>query len=192
MRYIVAGGSGAAAALKNVQGVRMLADGDTLVLEGPWTLPNMALACAGDDSAVSTLAERAPAGFAAYAVEGLEQPGDGQAYVIAAHKMLDNEGFRPYAEAIPAMLEKFGVRSLARGGKVTPIAGGLVPERAVVLEFANAEAALAFYTSEVYAPLLALRLRTTDPRFIVMTRSGPIPQAVRQAADAYLRSARRG
>jgi uncharacterized protein (DUF1330 family) len=186
MQYVVWGGDGAPFGGAKADGLRGLAQGEVLTLEGPWTLGNTSLAFVQDDAELARLPS--PSGVQAFAVEGINEPGGGEAFVIAAHRMLDAAAFRPYAEAIPAMLEQFGVRSLARGGKVTPLAGGLAPDRGVVLEFPSAQSVLDFYTSSIYAPLLALRLRTTDPRFIVITRSGIIPPEVRQAADAYLRS----
>ena len=187
VHYLVCGGG---RAFERVQtpGVRPLAEGELLELEGPWPLRSTRLAYVEDDAALARLAVAEWEDGAAYAVEGFAEPGTGNAFVIAAHRMLDAEGFRPYAEAIPDMLQRFGVRSLARGGKVTPLAGGWAPDRGVVLEFANVEAVMSFYTSDLYAPLLELRLRTTDPRFVVLARTGGIPAAVRQAAEAYLRA----
>jgi hypothetical protein len=58
----------------------------------------------------------------------------------------------------------------------------------VIIEFPSAADAVAFYVSDVYAPLLAIRHATTDPRFVVVARSGPLPADVRAAAESYLRS----
>ena len=63
---------------------------------------------------------------------------------------------------MPDVVRSFGGRFLARAGKVTPLAGAFVPERAVLIEFPTAGDALAFYTSERYAPLLKIRLATTE------------------------------
>lgn len=168
--------------------LRLLARGESLVLEGPWPLGETALGYVADTAPLAALRDHAGAPGIAYAVEGIEEPGDGAAFVIAAHKMLDAEGFRPYAEAIPGMLGSFGVRSLARGGKVTLLAGEFAPDRAVVLEFASVEAAVDFYTSAIYAPLLQLRLRTTDPRFLIVSRDGVIAAGPRARAAQFLRA----
>jgi uncharacterized protein (DUF1330 family) len=166
--------------------VTPLADGELIVLEGPWPLGETSLACVEDESALDSVKKLARNGSSAFAVEGIAPPANGGAFVIAAHKMLDPVAFRPYAETIHDLLTRFGVRSLARGGKITPLAGSFAPERGVVLEFASPEAAMDFYTSEIYAPWLALRLRTTDPRFAVMARKGKIAASTRQAAQDYL------
>lgn len=184
MHYVVCAGE---AGLLAHAGVRVLADGDMLVLEGPWTLGRAVLGVVEDEDMLARLRPALHASPGAFAVEGMAAPEDGAAFVIAAHTMLDPVAFRPYADAIPDMLADFGVRSLARGGKVTPLAGDFVPDRGVVLEFQSAAAVIDFYTSEAYAPLLALRLRTTDPRFVVLTRAGPIQPDVRARAQAFLR-----
>lgn len=189
MHYVVYGGDAASNDLPPPSGCRLLADGDMIVLEGPWVPGRTALAYAPDDAALGGF-RGAAAPAKAYAVEGMIEPGPGQAFAIAAHRMLDPDGFRPYAQAIPDLLHSFGVRSLARAGKVTPLAGDFAPERAVVLEFPSVEATIDFYTSDVYAPLLRLRWRTTDPRFVVLARSGPIVAALRAKAEAYVKAQR--
>ena len=73
---------------------------------------------------------------------------------------------------------------------VTPIAGHFVPERVVIAEFPSAEAALDFYISDRYAPLLQIRLATTVARLVIMARSGELPPSVRAKSAAYLQ--RRG
>jgi len=192
MHYVIASGDTAAtAAVTQQPGVKRIADGEMLVLEGPWTLGPTALGFCDAAEPPRPLAAASGSNLTAYAVAGIDTPADGGAFVIAAHKMLDPVAFKPYAEAIPAMLASFGVRSLARGGTVTPLAGGFAPDRGVVLEFASVDALLDFYTSDIYRPLLDLRLRTTDPRFIVMARSGAIPAAARARAEEFVRSRQR-
>lgn len=187
MQYVIWGAAQFPAELTRMNGALPLASGDMLVLEGPWPLASTALAYAANDAALANLSPHASGTAGAFAVAGIDEPGDGGAFVIAAHRMRDAEGFRPYAEAIPGMLERSGVRSLARGGTVTRIAGAFAPDRGVVLEFPSVEAVLDFYTSPDYAPLLDLRLRTTDPRFIVLSRNGTIPAPARKRAEAFLR-----
>lgn len=191
MHYVIASGDTAATAAAMQQpGVRRIANGEMLVLEGPWTLgPTVLGFCAAAEPPLPLAASGN--NLTAYAVAGIDMPADGGAFVIAAHKMLDPVAFKPYADAIPAMLASFGVRSLARGGTVTPLAGGFAPDRGVVLEFDSVDALLDFYTSDIYRPLLDLRLRTTDPRFIVMARSGAISAAARARAEEFVRSRQR-
>jgi uncharacterized protein (DUF1330 family) len=170
------------------EGVRPFADGETISFERPWTFgpPLIARLDDGFDPAALTAGISA-AGLNAFAVEGLAEPGAGQAFVLGGHIMRDIERFRPYAAAVPEVVMSHGGRFLARGGKVTPIAGAFIPERVVLIEFADAAKALAFYISDRYAPLLKIRLATTEARLLIMARSGALPAGVRAHAEAYLR-----
>jgi uncharacterized protein (DUF1330 family) len=84
----------------------------------------------------------------------------------------------------PGVVQSFGGRFLVRGGAVTPLAGAFVPERVVLTEYPDAAAALAWYTSDAYAPLLTIRLATTEARLVIMARSGGLPAEVHAAAAA--------
>ncbi|HLH92857.1 MAG TPA: DUF1330 domain-containing protein [Xanthobacteraceae bacterium] len=161
----------------------IVAQGDAMVLEGPWPWPSLVVARA-DDAAV----EAARARIDGYLVDAIAEPGTGQALVVAAHRMLDVERFKPYAEQVGAIVERFGGRFLARAGKATMLGGDFVSERAVIVEFPTADDAVAFYVSDVYAPLMTLRHATTDPRFLIMARDGALPAAARAEAEKYLRS----
>ena len=190
MHYVVAG-HGVVAPHFDLPGVAMIADGACLAFEGPWAFNKTSLARVEDtalDDLAAAVAAQAAAGelTSAYAVEGIDEPGAGQAFAVAAHKMLDAERFRPYADSVVEVVQAAGGRNIARGGKVTPLAGSFVPDRAVIIEFPSAQALVTFYTSDVYAPLLRLRLSTTDPRFVMLARSGDFAPDVRRAAEAYV------
>ena len=159
-------------------GCPVVADGESISFEEAWSFGDPQILRVADDAALEQ-AKTAFGGSNAFAVEGLIEPGPGAAFVIAAHMMRDIERFKPYAAAIPGVVQRFNGRFIARAGRVTPIAGAFVPDRVVLIEFPSAADAVAFYFSEVYAPLLKLRLETTDPRFVVMARSGGLPEDVR-------------
>jgi len=55
----------------------------------------------------------------------------------------------------------------------------------VLTEYADPETALAWYTSDAYAPLLKIRLQTTEARLGIMARAGGLPPAVHAAARSY-------
>jgi uncharacterized protein (DUF1330 family) len=162
----------------------IVAQGDAMVLEGPWPWSALVVARV-EDAAVDGL--RA-SGIDGYLVEAVAAPGSGEALVVAAHRMLDLVRFKPYADQVGAVVERFGGRFLARSGKATMLSGDFVSERAVIIEFPTAADAVAFYVSDIYAPLMTIRHATTDPRFLVMARSGALPTAARAAAEDYLRS----
>jgi len=172
-------------------GFHTVADGEMVSFEEPWSFGHPLIARL-DDGPVDAAKVRSALGEGvnAFAVEGLDAPGSGQAYVLGGHIMRDIERFKPYAAAVPEVVKSFGGRFLARGGTVTPIAGHFVPERVVLLEFPTAEQALAFYISDRYAPLLKIRLATTEARLVIVARSGDLPPQVRAKAAAYLRGQR--
>src|ERR1051325_1043757 len=185
MRYLVAS---KAAASHLHEGCRLIADGGMISFEQPWSFGAPLIARLDGSVALPALKARlAQHGHNGFAVEGLEEPGHGQAFVIGGHIMRDMERFRPYAEAVPAVVQGFGGRFLARGGTVTPLHGAFIPERVVLIEFPTAEDALKFYLSDRYAPLLKVRLATTEARLVILARSGELPPQIGAAANAYLR-----
>jgi uncharacterized protein (DUF1330 family) len=179
--YLVAGSS--AIERLALDAGRIVAQGDALVLEGPWPWTSLVVAHA-DDATVDAARAR---GIEGYAVEAVAEPGPGQALVVAAHRMLDLVGFASYAEQVGAVVQHFGGRFLARAAKATMLGGTFVSERAVIIEFPTADDAVAFYVSDIYAPLITTRHATTDPRFLVMAREGALPAAARAKAESYLR-----
>jgi uncharacterized protein (DUF1330 family) len=163
----------------------LVADGESMSFEEPWSFGAPLLARADDIAALDAL--KARPGITAFAVEGLEEVGVGRAFGVGAHMMRDTEGFRPYAAAVPDVVRSFRGRFIARGGKVTPVAGTFVPDRVVLIEFPAAEDGAAFYFSDAYAPLLKIRLACTDPRFVLLARSGSLSEGARSAIAAGLR-----
>lgn len=166
-------------------GCHVVADGEFISFEEPWSFGDPLIVRVHDE-AVLEEAKKALGGSEAFAIEGLIEPGPGAAFVIAAHLMRDIERFRPYAAAIPGVVQSFKGKFIARAGRVTPLAGSFVPDRVVLIEFPSAADAVAFYFSDVYAPLLRLRLETTDPRFVLVARSGDLPESVRADIEKRL------
>jgi uncharacterized protein (DUF1330 family) len=166
----------------------IIAQGEMIVFEGPWTF-GAAVIVRIDDAMIKDIGRHGSTVHRnGYAVEALAAPGAGEAFVIGAHRVHDPEGFRPYAEQVAAVVQSFGGRFLARGGKVTPLGGGFVPDRAVIIEFPTAADAVAFYVSDVYAPLLKIRHAAADPCFVVVARAGALPSEARAAAESYVRA----
>jgi uncharacterized protein (DUF1330 family) len=184
VRYLVAS---KAAAGRLPDGCRLVADGEMISFEQPWTFGAPLIARLDDEVDTAKLVVSLGPGVNAFTVEGREEPGEGRAYVLGGHIMRDMERFKPYAEAVPDVVRSFNGRFLARGGTVTPLAGSFVPERVVLIEFPTADDALGFYISDRYAPLLKVRLATTEARLVIVSRSGDLPKQVRAAAEAYLR-----
>src|SRR5262249_24592816 len=102
---------------------RTIADGETISLEQPWTFGAPLIARVDDGARIEDIGAQVPAGCNAFIVEGLAEPGDGQAFVFGAHTMRDMQHFRAYADLVPDVVARFGGRFLARTSKVTPIVG---------------------------------------------------------------------
>ena len=78
-------------------------------------------------------------------------------YWIAHVDVHDQEGYKPYAAANPAIFRKYGGRFLVRVGKYECVEGNTRP-RQVVIEFPDYAAALACYHSPEYQANVKVRL----------------------------------
>lgn len=162
----------------------VIADGETIAFEQPWDFGPTLIARVEDGADLSVL--RGTPGITAILVEGAAEPDDGEGFAIGAHIMRDPEGFKPYAAGVPAVIGDYGCTYLARGGKVSVLAGPFAPTRVVLMQFPDAAAVTSFYFSDGYAPLLPIRLATTEPRFVLMARSGRVPEDARRVIAARL------
>jgi uncharacterized protein (DUF1330 family) len=77
-------------------------------------------------------------------------------YWIARVDVKDDEGYKPYALANPAIFKKFGARFVVRGGKFEA-PEGTSRTRNVVLEFPDYATALACYQSPEYQANIKVR-----------------------------------
>ena len=98
-----------------------------------------------------------------------------KAYWIAHVDVRNDEGYKPYAAANPAIFRKYGGRFVTRGGKSECVEGGSRP-RHVVIEFPDYEAAVACYRSPEYQANIKVRQphALVDP-IIVEGYDGPQP-----------------
>ncbi len=181
MQYLVACGLKAA---KLPPGCTPVADGETIAFEQPWDFGPTLIARVDDDANLSALKDRP--GVTAFTVAGVNEPDDGQAFAIGAHLMRDAEGFKPYAAGVPNVIKDYGCNYIARGGVVSPLCGAFCPDRLVLMQFPDADEIVDFYWSAGYAPLLPIRLKTTVPRFVLMARSGALPESARRAVARHL------
>ena len=79
-----------------------------------------------------------------------------KAYWVARVEVRDEEGYKPYAAANPAIFRKFGGRFVVRGGKSECVEGTRF-SRTVVIEFPDYVAALACYRSPEYQVNIKVR-----------------------------------
>lgn len=89
-------------------------------------------------------------------------------YMIVIAELSDRARFlHDYASVVPALVERFGGRYIVRGGGGQFLEGGWCDSpSALVSEWPNREAALAFWNSPEYAE--AKRLREGTGRFQVL------------------------
>ena len=78
-------------------------------------------------------------------------------YWIAHVDVSDEDGYKPYAAANPAIFNKFGGRFVIRGGK-SELMEGKARSRHVVIEFPDYATALACYRSLEYQENIKRRL----------------------------------
>jgi len=88
------------------------------------------------------------------------------AYVIADVEVIDSAGYEQYRQQVPATIAAFGGSYLVRGGAVAALEGDWLPKRCVILEFPSMAQLEAWYDSPAYAPLRAVRERTTKSRLV--------------------------
>ena len=96
-------------------------------------------------------------------------------YWIARVDVRDEEGYKPYAAANPAIFKKYGGRFVVRAGKYE-CTEGASHARNVVIEFPDYAAALACYHSPEYQANIKVRQpHSTVDMIIVEGYDGPQP-----------------
>jgi uncharacterized protein (DUF1330 family) len=82
------------------------------------------------------------------------------AFFIANIDVSDPAGFETYRALVAPTILGAGGRYLVRGGDFRVLEGQWQPKRLVMLEFESMAAAIAWYESDEYAPVRAIRERT--------------------------------
>lgn len=96
-------------------------------------------------------------------------------YWIGRVDVHDEEGYKPYALANPAIFRKYGARFITRGGKFENPEGTSRP-RNVVIEFPDYATAVACYQSPEYQANLKIRqANATTDIIIIEGYDGPQP-----------------
>jgi len=90
------------------------------------------------------------------------------AYIIVEVETIDEALMADYRKHTPEAVARFGGKFIVRGGKTQTLEGGWTPSRMVVLEFPDYARAEAFYFSDHYKPLLALRLKAGKSKAILV------------------------
>jgi uncharacterized protein (DUF1330 family) len=96
-------------------------------------------------------------------------------YWIARVDVHDDDGYKPYAAANPAIFKKFGGRFVVRGGKFEAMEGK-ARTRNVVIEFPDYAAALACYRSPAYQANIKIRQPHSEIELVIIEGyDGPQP-----------------
>src|SRR5262245_66577344 len=73
-----------------------------------------------------------------------------KAYLLVQVDVTNSQQYGEYTKLSPAIIEKFGGRFLARGGRSITLEGPTAPSRVVVIEFPSFERGQEFYNSTAY------------------------------------------
>jgi uncharacterized protein (DUF1330 family) len=79
------------------------------------------------------------------------------AYIVGHIDIHDMETYRDYMARVPAQIAAAGGEYLVRGGDSEVLEGEFPGARSVVIRFPDRAAALAFYHSDAYAEIRAIR-----------------------------------
>ena len=86
-----------------------------------------------------------------------QTPAAKKAYLLVQSDVSNAEQYAAYAKQTPAIVDKFGGKFLARGGRNATLEGTKAPARVVIIEFPNFEAATGFYNSAEYVAARKMR-----------------------------------
>tara|TARA_Y100000022_G_C12938821_1_gene235050 strand:+ start:40 stop:330 length:291 start_codon:yes stop_codon:yes gene_type:complete len=89
-------------------------------------------------------------------------------YVIGNNKITNDKEYKLYAEKVPATIEMFGGRFLARGGDTVILDGEPNGNRNVLIEFPSVESAKAWYFSKEYQNIVQGRLQNADGYLLIV------------------------
>jgi uncharacterized protein (DUF1330 family) len=90
------------------------------------------------------------------------------AYIIADVDVSDPKGFETYRQLVAPTIAAAGGVYKVRGGTFEVLEGTYQPKRLIVLEFESMAAARAWYHSDEYAPVKAIRQRTAATNVILV------------------------
>ncbi|MCR9147263.1 MAG: DUF1330 domain-containing protein [Rhodobacteraceae bacterium] len=89
------------------------------------------------------------------------------AYLIARITVTDPRDYAVYASQTVALAEKAGGRFLAKGGDQVQVEGNS-PERHVIIEFPDRQAALDWYNSQEYQRILPIAMSSSKRDMVIV------------------------
>ena len=94
------------------------------------------------------------------------------AYVLAEVEITNAEGYKEYAQVVPATIAQYGGKFLHRGGNVEPLEGDWPKLRRVLIEFPSLQAAKAWFDSPEYEKPKAMRKANSKGRLLLLEGAG--------------------
>src|SRR5262245_36085754 len=94
-----------------------------------------------------------------------------KAYVLVQVDVTNPQQYSEYAKLSPGIIEKFGGRFLARGGRSVTLEGPPAAARVVVIEFPSFERAQQFYDSPEYVAARKVRAGAATAQFVLVEGS---------------------
>ena len=111
-----------------------------------------------------SLAVLAGAALGAVAVQGLRAQAKPPVYVVAEIDVTDPATYQTYVDRNGALVQSFGGRFLARGGKTEALAGPPPRQRTAIYTFESLEKMQAWRDSPQYKELIAIRDQSSNFR----------------------------
>lgn len=91
-----------------------------------------------------------------------------KAYLVLDLAVHDYPAFSEYIDKVPAFITKHGGKYIVQGAEPTPVEGDWRPDRMVILEFPNRQAATDFLSDPEFQDLLAVRHRATTSNLVLV------------------------
>lgn len=91
-----------------------------------------------------------------------------KAYILVQVNVTNAQQYSEYAKLSPDIIEKFGGRFVARGGRSETLEGAAAPARVVIVEFPSYERAKEFYNSAEYQAARKLRAGAATAQFVLV------------------------
>ena len=91
-----------------------------------------------------------------------------KAYILVQVDVTNPQQYAEYAKLSPGIIEKFGGRFVARGGRAETLEGTPAPSRIVIVEFPSYERAKEFYNSTEYQAARKVRAGAATAQFVLV------------------------
>ena len=96
-----------------------------------------------------------------------------KAYVISEVDIHDPREYASYARATARLIERYGGKVLARGGRTLAFDGAPPAERIILVEFESMDAASGFRNSNAYRELVRARDASSSARMFAVESEDP-------------------